>query len=101
MTVPTRDDQSADMFRPPINRAMKSLDRSFFRKEVPIAAARVLEKTQISRLRTDLHHDILNVNRVSVIKDDPIKKGFKSILLRPEIKSDGINTLPLVEEIRD
>ena len=84
--------QFADMFRPPVNNAMRILDRSFFQKEIPLAAARVLENKQISRLRGDLHHDVLNLERLSVIKNDPMKQGFKSLLLRPEIKADGIST---------
>ena len=86
--------QLADMFRPPVNHAMKILDRSFFQKEVSLAAARVLENKHISRLRADLHLDILNLERVNAIKNDPTKHGFKSLLLRPEIRADGISISP-------
>ena len=92
MSAALLDSQFADMFRPPVSHAMKILDRSFFHKEISLAAARVLENKQISRLRGDLHHDILNQERVSVIKNDPIKHGFKSLLLRPDIRADGIST---------
>ena len=88
------DSRRAEMFRPPINRAMKNLDRSLFSKEVLISAARVLEKTSISRLRADLQNDILKASRMSIVRDDPVKKGFKSLLLRPEINVHGIYTTP-------
>lgn len=92
MTAALSDSQSADMFRPPVNHAMKVLDRAFFHRDIPLAAARVLESKQIARFRRELHHDILNLERVSVVKNDPSRQGFKSLLLRPEIKSNGNST---------
>ena len=89
MTAALPGKQSTSMFRPPVNHAMKVLDRAYFHRDIPLAAARVLENKQIARFRRELHHDILNLERVSIIKNDPIKQGFKSLLLRPEIKSDG------------
>ena len=79
----------ADMFRPPINRAMKVLDRSFFRKKVPLAAARIVEKRHIAKFRTELGSDLLCLERVSSVKDDPKSKGSKALLLKPEIKCDS------------
>lgn len=81
------------MFRPPINQTTKVLDRLFFRKEIPLAAARIQEKEQIARFRAELQPDILKLERFKTIRDDPIKKGFKSLILRPEIKFDGIFTI--------
>lgn len=78
-----------DMFRPPINRAMRVLDRSYFQKTVPLAAARVLEKKQIARCRQELANDLLKLERVSVVKDDPLEKNLKALLLRPEIRHDS------------
>lgn len=51
-----------DMFAPPVNRAMKVLDRSFFQKTVPISAARVFNPRDISRCRKELESskDMLN-----------------------------------------
>ena len=79
----------AEMFRPPINRAMKVLDRSYFQKKVPLAAARILEKKHIARFRTELGSDILNLERVSSVKDDPQDKGSKALLLKPDITCDS------------
>lgn len=83
------------MFRPPVNRAMRVLDRSFFKKKVPLSAARVLDIKKMSKLRLDLQKskDILFVDRLSNIQPDPIeenaKLGKKCILLRPEIDDKG------------
>ena len=78
------------MFRPPINRAMRVLDRSYFQKKVPLAAARILEKKHIARCRNELGNDLLKLERVSVVKDDPEDKNLKALLLRPEVKYDSM-----------
>lgn len=83
-----------EMFRPPINRAMRVLDRSFFQKKVPLSAARVLDIKKMSKLRQDLQKskDILFIDRLSNIQADPeanAKPGSKCILLRPEIDEKG------------
>ena len=80
---------NADMFRPPINRAMRVLDRSYFQKKIPLAAARVLQKKQIAKCRAELTDDLLKLERVSVVRDDSVEKGLKALLLKPEIKHDS------------
>lgn len=95
------------MFRPPVNRAMRVLDRSFFRKTVPLSAATVFENTNISRIRTELmkSRDLLAVPRQTPVRDvqektvqafkkpgEAIEKSDllkKCLLLREEIKYDG------------
>ncbi|KAI5285561.1 tRNA(m(1)G37)methyltransferase, partial [Ascosphaera aggregata] len=42
------------MFRPPVNRLMRKLNRSFFRKTVPMAAATVFDKRQIGPVKNAL-----------------------------------------------
>lgn len=79
----------ADMFRPPVNRAMRVLDRSYFQKKIPLAAARILQKQQIARCRQQLANDMLKLERMSAMKDDPHDRDVKALLLKPEIKSDG------------
>ena len=83
----------AEMFRPPINRSMRVLDRSFFRKKVPLAAARVFDQRNIPLLRTELKSDVLQVERIPTVTVDPRaqdkKTAAKSVLLRPEIRPDG------------
>ena len=88
------------MFRPPVNRAMKALDRSFFQKKVPISAARILDMKNISKCRLELQKskDSLSLDRYGIIQPDPlsdIKTGKKCLLLRPEIAPNGIATVTL------
>ncbi|MCJ1257457.1 tRNA(m(1)G37)methyltransferase [Lignoscripta atroalba] len=84
------------MFRPPVDRAMRVLDRSFFRKSVPLAAARVLDNKHISRCRANLGHDLLRLDRMASVRPDPeesdLKKGRKSLLLRPDIRPNDAST---------
>jgi tRNA (guanine37-N1)-methyltransferase len=74
---------SADMFAPPVNRAMKVLDRSFFQKTVPTSAARIFNPKDISRCRNELDkgRDSLGISRISPVKSDPdeerARKGGK------------------------
>lgn len=96
------------MFRPPVNRAMRVLDRSFFKKTVPISAATVLDNKNISSVRKQLESskDILDLPRYNSIrfpetaslvvekgqtlqldKSELLKK--KCVLLREDIKYDG------------
>lgn len=81
------------MFRPPVNRAMKTLDRSFFRKTVPIAAAKIFEKSQISNVRQELgkNKDLLVLPRLNVVRDFKEQDGVirKGLLLREDIKANG------------
>lgn len=82
------------MFRPPVNRAMRVLDRSFFQKTFPISAARVANK-DISLVRKALEKskDVLAARRLQSVQPDPLPelaaKGRKCVLLRPDIKPDG------------
>ena len=82
--------------RPPINRAMRILDRSFFKKTVPLAAARVFNNQHISQCRQTLEKskDMLKLERgAASVRADPLPElgntGKKCLLLREEIKADG------------
>lgn len=86
-----------EMFQPPVNHAMRVLDRSFFRKSVPLAAARVFEKDQISSCRTYLGQDILRLDRISSVRSEPEvengnKQGRKALLLTPSIRPEDPST---------
>lgn len=82
-----------DMFRPPVNRAMKVLDRSFFRKKIPLSAARALENKDISILKTELDRskDSLRLPRLPSVVPDPFQgiDGKRCILLRPQKNDQG------------
>lgn len=81
------------MFRPPANRAMRTLDRSFFRRTVPISAAKVFQNSEISKVRKELvnSHDILAQPRLSSVQDlkEPDGVARKALLLREDLKYDG------------
>ncbi|KAH7399338.1 guanine(37)-N1-methyltransferase [Pyrenochaeta sp. MPI-SDFR-AT-0127] len=82
---------SNDMFAPPMNRAMKVLDRTFFKKTIPTSAARIFNNKDISRCRKALtaSRDALVNNRLDPIRVDPdserAQKGGKCLLLRSEV----------------
>jgi tRNA (guanine37-N1)-methyltransferase len=86
---------SDDMFRPPLNRAMRTLDRLFFSKSIPVSAARVFTNQHISQCRKELEKsaDLLQVARLSSIIQDPdvqlANQGRRCLLLKPEIRHDG------------
>lgn len=92
MSLPEATDE---MFAPPVNRAMKVLDRSFFQKTIPTSAARIFNPKDISRCRKELTaaKDTLPNNRVDPIRADPdadkAQQGVKCLLLRPEVVHTG------------
>lgn len=82
-----------EMFRPPVNRAMRVLDRSFFRKTIPLSAATVFKNSDISRVRDKLMKNrdqfaLPRLNSVKEIKKDDIVR--KCLLLKEEIKHNGM-----------
>ncbi|KAF1969834.1 hypothetical protein BU23DRAFT_591364 [Bimuria novae-zelandiae CBS 107.79] len=91
------DDTNDDMFAPPVNRAMKVLDRSFFQRTVPTSAARIFSPKDISRVRNDLDRsrDSLKT-RLDSVRPDPdsarASKGGKCLLLKPEVVHNDRNT---------
>ena len=84
-----------DMFRPPIARSMRALDRAFFKRTVPLKAARIFDNKTISRVRSELERskDALFKDRVANIVSDPdpdrAQHGKKCLILRPEVKLDS------------
>ncbi len=85
-----------EMFRPPVHRSMQTLDRSAFRKVVPLAAATVPDVRQITAVRKELDHsgDLLRLNPIKPLRDDETSGG-KCFLLRPGIKASGKLVLDL------
>jgi tRNA (guanine37-N1)-methyltransferase len=95
MDLSTELHSADDMFRPPVNRAMRVLDRSFFYKKIPLSAAKVFENTKISQIRGELtkSKDILFLDRYANVKLDdsePVELKKRCVLLKPEIKYDGM-----------
>src|SRR5436305_13100433 len=58
------------MFRPPINRTMRVLDRSFFKKTVPLSAATVFENKFIASIKDELarSRDLLYAPRIIPVR---------------------------------
>ena len=83
---------TADMIQPPVNRAMRMLDRAFFKKTVPLSAAKIMDRKQIARIRSELGHDVLRINRMQSIQSirGPQGEDSKVLLLKPCIKIEGI-----------
>ncbi|KAK0946592.1 tRNA(m(1)G37)methyltransferase [Friedmanniomyces endolithicus] len=82
-----------NMFRAPIHRGMRTLDRSKFKKTASLNAARVFDNKNISKLRSALERskDALQQDRLGSVHADPdlerAKAGKKCILLRPGVAS--------------
>lgn len=95
----------SDIMRPPINRAMRVLDRAYFQKTVPLAAARVFNNQHISQCRGQLEksRDMLHLERgASSIRPDPSPEfaalGRKCVLLQDYVKPDGTLLVSLLKE---
>ena len=86
---------ATDMAAPPVNRAMRVLDRSFFTRTVPTSAARVFNPKDISRCRSELlkTSELLNMERIAPVKPDPSEEraqaGGKCIVLQPKVVANG------------
>lgn len=91
---------ATEMFRPPVNRAMRVLDRSFFQKRIPISAARIEASKDISQCRNILQSskDVLSIERYQTVQPDPADNGAsgkRCILLRPQLDAQGTRLLML------
>ncbi|KAI9677929.1 MAG: tRNA(m(1)G37)methyltransferase [Trizodia sp. TS-e1964] len=85
------------LFRPPVNRTMQTLDRSYFAKSIPLSAVRVLDNSAISKYRSQLEKskELLKLERITPIRCDPEadpQKNQRCLLLRPEVRHDDSTT---------
>jgi len=80
-----------DIFLPPINRSMRTLDRSFFKKTIPLSAATVSDTKKISDVRSELQKsgDLLRLGLVKGLRDDETAPGAKCFLLQPGVDAAG------------
>ncbi|KAJ6112146.1 tRNA (guanine(37)-N1)-methyltransferase [Penicillium sp. IBT 18751x] len=94
-----------EMFRPPVNRAMRTLDRSFFRKTVPVSAAKIFKNSEISHVRKVLgvNKELLVLPRLNVVREIQDQDGIKkALLLREDMKHDDKSTWsPTVTELAE
>ena len=93
--MPASDAASSDanMFSPPINRSMVTLERDFFKSKISLAAARINEHNQIAKCRSFLGRDVLKQPSINSVVIDPSERESpdprKMILLRPSIQPNG------------
>ncbi|KAF2460012.1 guanine methyltransferase Trm5, partial [Lineolata rhizophorae] len=83
------------MLRPPLNRGMRALDRSLFRKTVPLSAASIFRNSDISPSRKLLERskDLFVCPRINTVHREPVEgSARRCLLLRPEIKHDNAAT---------
>lgn len=84
------------IFHPPTNRSMRNLDRSFFQKTIPIAAATVFDDRNISAVRGQIERagNSLGVTSLkAIVVDETVPGGRKCMLLRPGIVAAGLFVL--------
>ncbi|KAK1020098.1 tRNA(m(1)G37)methyltransferase, partial [Friedmanniomyces endolithicus] len=69
-----------EMFRAPIHRGMRTLDRSKFQKTALLNAARVFDNKNISKLRAALERskDALQQDRLGSLHADPDPERAKA-----------------------
>lgn len=73
---------------------MQILDRSFFRKVVPLSAATVSNVRLLGQIRKDLERsgELLRLGSIKPLIDDDSNPGAKCFLLRLEVKTDDPST---------
>ncbi|KAK5941420.1 tRNA(m(1)G37)methyltransferase [Knufia obscura] len=85
---------TAEIARPPINRDMKVLDRSFFKQKVETSALTVFSPKDISRVRAQVASsgDLLSTTTIKPVVEDETTPGAKCILLKPHIRASDPST---------
>lgn len=85
--------EEMSVFLPPVNRAMRTLDRNFFRKTIPLVAAHIFDSKNIGKFQKECAKDILRLPRTkTIVEKDAVGGVIKLLLLRPGVKIDGNNT---------
>ena len=84
----------AEIARPPINRDMKVLDRSFFKARVQTSALTVFNPRDIQNVKSKLaaSRDLLVATTMKPVRDDETTPGAKCIVLLPHIKANDTST---------
>jgi tRNA (guanine37-N1)-methyltransferase len=87
-----------EIFRPPVNRSMRVLDRNFFQKTLPIAAATVFDDRNLSSVRNELQisGNLLGVFSIKAVVPDETVSGRKCVLLQPGVLATGMLMLYLL-----
>ncbi|RPB17118.1 tRNA methyltransferase [Morchella conica CCBAS932] len=83
-------------FLPPVNRAMTTLDRSFFQKTVKITAAHVFDPKNVGRVQKECVEDIFKGSRsVKSVVSEVDSNGKRRMLVRlkPDVKHTDLSTV--------
>ncbi|KAK9473144.1 Met-10+ like-protein-domain-containing protein [Dipodascopsis tothii] len=82
------------LFRPPVNRGMRVLDREFFRRSVPLAAARFADPRLIPTFSKQCQADILQLQGVPHVAATTVAgEAAKVVRLAPHVRADDPSTL--------
>ncbi|RVX74687.1 hypothetical protein B0A52_01814 [Exophiala mesophila] len=86
--------ETPSVFRPPVNRSMKVLDRSFFQKVIPLSAASVSNVKLLGQIRKDLERsgELLRLAMIKPLMDDDSNPGAKCFLLSLGVQTDDPST---------
>ncbi|KAJ9657020.1 tRNA(m(1)G37)methyltransferase [Neophaeococcomyces mojaviensis] len=84
----------AELARPPINRDMKVLDRSFFQTKLQTSAITVFDPKDIQKVKSKLgaSRDLLLATTIKPVRDDDTTPGAKCIMLLPHVKANDPST---------
>ncbi|KAJ2696541.1 tRNA(m(1)G37)methyltransferase [Coemansia sp. IMI 203386] len=77
------------MYKPPVHRGMKELDRAAFSLIIPVVALRVPTKT-VGRIKAEISSDILKVPKLRNVVNDSKSNEFKILLLDSAISSTDL-----------
>ncbi|RPA99998.1 hypothetical protein L873DRAFT_1737323 [Choiromyces venosus 120613-1] len=82
-------------FLPPVNRAMRTLDRAFFKKTIPVTAARIFDATQVHTIKEKILKDLIPFERFNQRYDFNSKLDIETplLILRPEVQYDDLSTV--------
>lgn len=79
-----------EMIRPPVNRLMKVLDRSFFQQTQRICAVQIFNSKDIETVRGELKSDMFCQARVKPLVTLPAPgRPIKAFILRPGVQKEG------------
>lgn len=83
-----------ESFSPPVNRSMQELDRSFFKKSIPISALTVFDPRHIQNVKTVLNrtHESLHIKGVDPVLPDELHPKARRLLLMPGVKAEDPKT---------
>ncbi|KAF8477282.1 Met-10+ like-protein-domain-containing protein [Kalaharituber pfeilii] len=115
------EDEMSRLFLPPINRGMRVLDRSFFRKTIPTSGAVVNDPAKVSIIKKACEPDMLKLKGVIPVKTEispvdgtekimsitkeekalmggrlgEVEQGIKKLIpLHPRVKHNDMSTIP-------